>query len=299
MPDWLSQFPIAGTTVVPAHKLAVATDGVQKAIHFSNAGRAQADIPATTSSYLGPCAAGLVQDYQEGKFTSAAKERAAAAAASERSEPAAGPSSACTTALTCNRSIAHGRTEIDRHGLIAVVCAHIFAGINLVVAMVTPEQHYYYDVVLSLLLRKRPDLHAIYLDLACKYKGRWGKLVEALVDGGLVVPRALSVLLMLPWMHAFDHGMPCQLANSGMFKVGVGRRVGEMTEALWALLKPFTKLARYMTLARWHDGYNFALELLMRTKQSTFVTLLDSKRSKNASKLGERRAGCGAGRGAG
>jgi hypothetical protein len=278
-------------TAVPEHKLAVSTDGVQKAVHFANAGHAQAGIEPSTSSYLGTCAAGLVQDYDDGKFTSAAAEAAArsAAAEEERDEATAVPGSACATALTCNRSIAHRRTELDRVGLIAVVCAHVFAGFNLVVPMLTPEQHYFYDVVLSTLLIACPHLHAIYLDLACRYGGRFRRLLKRLVDEDRVGSQVLQVLLKLPWMHAFDHSMVCQLLNSGMFQVGAGRRVGEMTEALWALLKPFTKLARFMTLARWHDGYNLALAHLMHVKLANFVDLLQSKRAKNTTKLGERR----------
>jgi len=60
-----------------------------------------------------------------------------------------------------------------------------------------------------------------------------------------------------------------------------------MVEVLWSTLKPFSKLARCMTASRWHDGFNFVLELLTRNKQRGFVELLESKIKNNQRKLGE------------
>lgn len=59
-----------------------------------------------------------------------------------------------------------------------------------------------------------------------------------------------------------------------------------MTEALWSLLKPLTKLARYMTLGHWHDSYNQALSLITIMKQRTFTAMMKIKIQKNKKKLG-------------
>jgi hypothetical protein len=48
------------------------------------------------------------------------------------------------------------------------------------------------------------------------------------VDAGLPCPHsrshncpppALQLNVLLPWMHGFDHDLPCQLENSGLYKV--------------------------------------------------------------------------------
>ncbi len=38
-------------------------------------------------------------------------------------------------------------------------------------------------------------------------------------------------------MHGAGHVLACQLVHSGRFKEGAARRIGEMTEQLWALFK--------------------------------------------------------------
>jgi hypothetical protein len=141
------------------------------------------------------------------------------------------------------------------------------------------------------------------------------------------------MLLLLPWMHGYDHDEACQSANSGLYQVGsslfgaqllpggavllgvwvqsrgrsagplggqesvccpcllslqdgTGRRIGESTESLWSLLKPLTKMARYMTLAHWHDSYNQALGLITTLKQRTFTALMKTKVLNLKKKLG-------------
>jgi hypothetical protein len=66
-----------------------------------------------------------------------------------------------------------------------------------------------------------------------------------------------------------------------LLQVSVGRRVGEMAETFWSQVKPFSKLARYMTLAHWHDGFNLAFDLISGTKQRDFVSLMESKLKRN------------------
>jgi hypothetical protein len=64
--------------------------------------------------------------------------------------------------------------------------------------------------------------------------------------------------------------------------------VGEQSEHLWSLLKPFARLARYMTRAHWHDGFNLLLDLLTLSRLLTFPALLQQRRAANKKKLGTR-----------
>ena len=211
---------VAGT-LLPAHALAMGFDAVNKACRYVSAGKAQAGIAPTTRSFLGAADAEVAQDFATGALRSAAMDRAKAADAVLAEQEAASLSGfqACTTALHCNRATASSRAELDMHGMVGATCAHGFPGRGLMLGMRTPEQHYYYDVLIKWLLRKRPDLAAIYLDLACRYKPRHQLLVESLIEQGLVTPQARDVRLMLPWMHGFDHGTACQLQNSGLYQV--------------------------------------------------------------------------------
>lgn len=215
-------------TPVPGSELAVSTDAVSKSCHYKSAGRSQAGIQPSTSTYMAGVAAQVILDHGSGILRSEAQERAAAAAqeraANEaalqsREADAAGGLPACTTALTCNREIASARGDVDRQGLVAVVCAHAFPGFNLVLGMPTHEQHSFYDYVLEELLRKRPDVKAIYLDLSCRYKQRFLRLLLRLQTEGRICVGPEDVALLLPWMHAFDHDMSCQQLNSGMYRV--------------------------------------------------------------------------------
>lgn len=202
---------------------------MSKACHFKSAGRSQSGIAPSTSTYLGSIAAQVSMDHGSGVLRSEAQERAAVAAQERAANEAALESReaadaadglpTCTTALTCNRETAGARGEVDRQGLAAVVCAHAFPGQNLVVGMPTPEQHSYYDYLLEHLLRARPDIKAIYLDLSCRYKQRFLRLLHRLHTEGRISIGPEDVKLLLPWMHAFDHDMSCQLQNSGLYQV--------------------------------------------------------------------------------
>lgn len=59
-----------------------------------------------------------------------------------------------------------------------------------------------------------------------------------------------------------------------------------MTESLWSLLNPLTKIARHMAPRRWHDSYNQALSLITLMKQRAFTALMTKKLQKNKKKLG-------------
>lgn len=68
---------------------------------------------------------------------------------------------------------------------------------------------------------------------------------------------------------------------------GAARRVGEQSEHVWSLTKPFSKLARYSTRAAWQDGFNLLLELLTLLRLLSFPTLLKQKWDSTVKKKGE------------
>jgi hypothetical protein len=272
-------------TSVPSVPLSVATDGINAANRFLSAGRSQSAVQACTTSYIGSLAEKVVEDYRNGTLRNLAKERALLAAQKESEREGLLP--ACGSALTCNRPTASHKGELEQHGMVAVVCPHIIPGLGLATPMLTFEQHYYYDVVLGDVLRRRPDTKVVYLDLACRYKGRWELLLERLVKEDILANDVRSIRLLLPWMHAFDHDQECQLQYSALYQEGVARRVGEQTEALWSLVKPFCKRARYMTRAHWQDHINQMLWQITLKKQRNFPVML-SRRMKRINLLLER-----------
>ena len=229
----------------------------------------------------------------------------------------------CTSSITASRPTSYARGSTDQAGLIGVVCAHIFPALGLFVALWTPENFSYYVYVLKELLKRRPDLVIVYLDVACRFKKRWDTLVDELVGTGLATAEAKKIGLLLPWMHAFDHNLECQVQFSGLLKVccrsalwnnlfsdflslyvskipisgflffqGYGRRHGEVIEQFWSLLKKLTKLTRYMTSAHWQDAYNLAIELAVRVKQDAFVDLMKGRLKKIVPRIGELLISC-------
>ena len=93
--------------------------------------------------------------------------------------------------------------------------------------------------------------------------------------------------MLVPWMHAFDHDLPCQLKFNPLYRLGAGRRVGEQTEQLWAKMKPFAKIARYMCFHNWWDGMNFLLQGIARKTQAKMPATLLRRITSNETKLGE------------
>jgi len=222
-------FLVSGTPVPQNYPLAVCADGINSANLFKSSAGVTSTIEHTTKTYLGIAADKVREVKESGKLSDIAKDRAEAAAvradeeARRRGEggaerPAA--MHACNTALTCNRetSSSHGRGEVWITGVVAGACVHAVPGMGLAVPMFGPEEHYYYDEVFEAVLKVRPDLETIYLDLACRYYIRFTLLLERLQQEGHI-PDAEAVKLLLPWMHGFDHNLSCQLKFSGMYTV--------------------------------------------------------------------------------
>ena len=63
--------------------------------------------------------------------------------------------------------------------------------------------------------------------------------------------------------------------------------MGEQTEPFWSCITRFSKLARYMSAAHWHDGFNLLYEHITGVKQLGFPEMLAKKVSGNNQKLGE------------
>ena len=60
-------------------------------------------------------------------------------------------------------------------------------------------------------------------------------------------------------------------------QVGAGRRVWENMEHLWSIGKPAFKTLKYMTPARFWDGFNLLLELVTAMQQAAFPRLMQQK----------------------
>lgn len=148
-------------------------------------------------------------------------ERGQIATASQKRRQAAapGPQAPCNVDLYCGREQADELQKYDMTGLAAMVCSHVFPGRNLVVGMPTPEQFLFYDIILTELLRTRPDTDILYLDVACQYKKGWAATVQNEIDRGSLSNQASRLKLLVPWMHGASHDLDCQLENSGLYQV--------------------------------------------------------------------------------
>ncbi len=254
--------------------MGVSTDGCNRNNRFKSAGRSQENIKPTTDTYLGTVAEAEMQRKESG---------ASAPPAAERVRPE------CTTALACNRENSSARrSEMHLYGMVTMVCMHIIPCLGLALAMMGHEQHCYYVSLLEFLLSNRSDIKFIYLDLMCRFAPKVDKIVTSLQGRGLLDPaKKYNYELLVPWMHAFDHDMLCQLKFSPLYRLGAGRRVGEQTEQLWAKMKPFAKIARYMGFHHWWDGMNFLLKLITTKAQANLPSTVLRRITNNEAKLGE------------
>eukprot|EP00887_Chlorella_sp_A99_P007383 scaffold2.g7383.t1 len=257
------------TASAPRHPcIAVSADACTKGCKFANCGCKQQGIEPSTSTFLGGKAFKRVdkmqQEQQQQQPGSAPEDEAASAT--------------CTTALHCSRTTTLHRGLLDICGLAIIVCAHGFPALGLALAIPSAEQHAFYDALFSALLLARADICHIYLDLACRYAGAFQRLLHGMVDRSEIAPAvARRIRLLVPWMHAFDHDLSCQLLYRGLDLKGAGRRIGEGTEHLWSLVKPVGKLLRYAARHHFVDQYNAALGLLSAIKQLEFPQLLCNK----------------------
>ena len=76
-----------------------------------------------------------------------------------------------------------------------------------------------------------------YIDFACRLGPTWKRYVDAQPAGSERLQAMKELRVMVNWMHGSAHELSCELQNSGRYKEGAARRVGENVEQLWALLK--------------------------------------------------------------
>ena len=193
----------------PAHHMAISADGNQKARRFKNAGTASSSLLPTTNSYMGEVADKVIMAHATGELTSKAEE------ARNRVREREG---SCSIQLSCNRENSSARGELDCYGQVIAACAHVFAGMGLALPMPVPENHFFYTELFREALTLRPDIKSIYLDLSCRFAPAFETLMVDLVARSGWDP-SMKVDLMLPWMHAFDHDIACQLKHSGLYRV--------------------------------------------------------------------------------
>lgn len=252
-------------------------DGHYKSRRYNNAGPAQRNIPPDTKLYLGQAADQVVLDYKQNALAQKQKERQAQVDTAT-SGLEAGP---CDAHLTCNHEVGSTQRDLDEHGLVGVSCIHGFPGKGLFVPLKSQESHYYYDVVLSALLQGRSDLRRIYFDLGCRYSKRFQVILNMLCDNGTISSELRhTVEMVVPWMHAMDHKMECQLQYSGMYRDGAAWRVGEGQEVQWSQMKAVSFLLSFMASPQWWDSVNLSLCMLAISLQGRLIFLMEQKMKK-------------------
>ena len=110
------------------------------------------------------------------------------------------------------------------------------------------------------------DLSAYHVVFTCRYKARH---VRNCPDSNLKIK--------IDWLHGKAHIPSCELANSGMFEEGQGRRVGQQAEQLWAIMKAPAQLARYMTQGHWQEFVETTFLMIDRQKQLGFSASLAAR----------------------
>lgn len=174
---------------MPPVRVDPSADAMTKACRYSNCAVAQRDIPPSCSRFFGVGAA-VVADAVNGR---------GGTSTNTADDPATGSGEPpCTANLHCSRTVSAPRGDTDTSGVCGTACHHTFPGKGLFLRMPRPEVHVYYDLLFKELLLLRPDVRRIYLDLGCRYKTRFAKLVQQLVHDGELAATATDVRILLP-----------------------------------------------------------------------------------------------------
>lgn len=130
------------------------------------------------------------------------------------------------------------------------------------------------------LLQGRSDLRRIYFDLGCRYDKRFRVVLDILSENGSIsTDLRQTVEMVVPWMHAMDHKMGCQLQYSGMYRQGAAWRVGEGQEVQWSQMKALSFLLSFMAPPQW-DSINLSLHMLASSLQERMLFLMEEKMKK-------------------
>ncbi len=147
----------------------------------------------------------------------------------------------CTTSLHCARPSAASSGGVDVHGLVGAVCTHGVPVRGSFIDLRTHEAFSYYIIMFATLTPLLHTVRDIYVDFGCRLQSTWARYY-ALHKGteelsAAKYPHLEAVRILVNWMHAAGHVLACQLVHSGRFSEGAARRIGEMTEQLWSLVK--------------------------------------------------------------
>jgi hypothetical protein len=212
-------------------------DAVVKTSHFFKCGRATRHLRAFMSTYFAAPEQEVTRlhDATRLDLTGFFAEYAGGRCDDDESM------TACNTALSCARAETTATSSVcDRHGIVGGTCSHTIPLRGGFLDMRGPEQFVYYLILLKYLAEKAGcPVHHVYIDFACRLGQTWGRFIDACgaeftdltqLAMGHIVP-------LVNWMHGSSHDLQCQLRHSGRYREGAGRKVGENSEQLWAMLK--------------------------------------------------------------
>lgn len=248
---------LAANTSQP-YTWAVMADADTKLSHYEGTASATRHIPARLNTYINGSAGGLDNDVQgrhsQGRLN--LKDVMSSAGRPVGEGDGEVDEEQCSARLHCSRAsvVASAKQPCDIHGLFGWVCPHGIPLRGMFCNMPTAEQFCYYLLSLLLLVIQRarlgqagdastnspapePSQLHVYIDFGCRFKVTWERYMRALAEQGWLDPLAVTVSIMVNWMHGASHEMSCQLSNCGRFIQGAGHRVGEQVEQLWSLLK--------------------------------------------------------------
>ncbi|GLC40476.1 hypothetical protein PLESTM_001078600 [Pleodorina starrii] len=253
-----------------AYPLAVSMDAVTKLGHYKSCGTESGGSAPHLDRYFGPVDARVQASYQAGKLD----------LRSTMDDPSfdtgfCDMEPSCASSLHCARPDAPAASgPCDIHGVCGAVCMHTIPLRNVFCDMRTPEQFAYYLLMLGHLTQQRPDLKHVYIDFGCRIYSTWKRYVAKHPE---LPPEAAELEIMVNWMHGNGHDVACQLTNSGRYRKGSGRRVGEEIEQLWSGTKPAAGLVRYMAKGRRRDFIEAILRTMSSKKFSRLVRILEKK----------------------
>lgn len=188
-------FPSLCRHAVPPFPMSIMMDASTKPCRFTAAGAAQprASHPPRTSSHLSSVAHQVFDDFSDGTLSSDAQQRYAEHCAAEQT------GAVCSSNLTCSRPSASAPGMVDVAGLCGICCSHCTPGRDAMVAMLTPEQHAYHVRTFTSVIRRRPDVVHVYIDIACRLKPALMEVVRERVEAGNLHPDVLKKVGCADW----------------------------------------------------------------------------------------------------
>jgi len=218
----------------PAYNRSIAADVVTKPGHYTNCAKATHELQPRLSIHYGRADADVKALFAAGNLNLARVAPTPGKAAVE--DPC------CTSALHCARTDSRVMGPRDIFGLLGISCVHGTAGRGSFIDLLSPENFSYYLIMLWCILLSCGTIRDVYIDFGCRLAITWVRFLAhqatiTLREGDTVTTGHRRARIMVNWLHAQGHNLPCQLQNSGRHTKDAAWRVGENTEQLWALLK--------------------------------------------------------------